>query len=390
MSNYFERAKTIQHETIANRRQIHANPEIGMELPKTAEFVVEKLTEMGIKVEKCGTSGVTGLIGGQNGGKVVLLRADMDALPMAENSGLPFSSTGNMAHTCGHDTHTAMLLSAAKLLKEDEANLKGTVKLMFQPGEEVLAGAFNMVENGLLENPKVDYAVGLHVSAKCKTGKIQWNSGPLSASSDGLSFNITGKGGHGASPQNSIDPINAGVHLYLAMQELISREVDPKEMVVITFGKFISGDALNIIPEKALLSGTMRTFNKEVRNYLIDRIKEICESVGKTYRVNIEFESAMATLPMMVNKGVTEIVSKALEAAFDGEFLDPAMPAMTGSEDFSEVLDRVPGMFFFLGSGGPEEGYNFGAHHPQVMYNEDCFPYGIAAYCIAANALMNN
>ena len=388
MSNYFERAKNIQAETIANRRHIHANPEIGLDMPKTVEFVMQKLSEMGIEAQKCGEAGVTGLIGGQNSGKVVLLRADMDALPMAEESGLPFASTLNMAHTCGHDTHTAMLLSAAKLLKEDEANLKGSVKLMFQPGEEILAGAIDMVTHGLLENPKVDYAVGCHVSAKGQTGMLNWNSGPLSASSDGLNFTITGKGGHGASPQNSIDPINAGVHLYLAMQELISREVDPKEMLVITFGKFVSGDALNIIPEKAYLSGTMRSYNKETRNRLLERIKEICESMGKTYRVQIEFNHGPATLPMIVDKSVTDIVEKALNKVFDPALLNPAMPAMTGSEDFSEVLDRVPGMFFFLGAGSPEEGYHYGAHHPKVTYNEEAFAYGVAAYCTAANALM--
>jgi len=388
MSNYLERAKNIQAETVANRRHIHSNPEVAMDLPKTVEFVMEKLAAMGIESAKCGESGVSAVIGGKNGGNVVLLRADMDALPMSEDSDLPFASSCNMAHTCGHDTHTAMLLSAAKLLKEDEDNLKGAVKLMFQPGEEVLAGARDMVENGLLENPKVDYAVGSHIGTKSKTGTLSWNSGPLSASSDGLNFTVTGKGGHGASPQNSIDPINAGVHLYLAMQELISREVDPKEMVVITFGKFISGDALNIIPEKALLSGTMRTYNKEVRNGLLERIKEICESVGKTYRVSIEFNHGPATLPMIADKNVTDIVEKALREALAPEFLDPDMPAMTGSEDFSEVLDRVPGMFFFLGAGTPEEGYHYGAHHPKVTYNEDAFPYGVAAYCIAANALM--
>ena len=389
MSNYFERAKNIQAETVANRRHIHSNPEVGLDMPKTVEFVMQKLTEMGIEAHKCGEAGVTAVVGGKNGGKVVLLRADMDALPMAEDSGLQFAATGNMAHTCGHDTHTAMLLSAAKLLKEDEANLKGAVKFMFQPAEEILSGARNMVENGLLENPKVDYAVGCHVSAKGKTGMLNWNSGPLSASSDGLNFTITGKGGHGASPQNSIDPINAGVHLYLAMQELISREVDPKEMAVITFGRFVSGDALNIIPEKAYLNGTMRTFNKEIRNGLLERIKEICESVGKTYRVQIEFKHDPTTLPMVADKKVTDIVEKALNESFNKELLNPEMPAMTGSEDFSEVLERVPGMFFFLGAGSPEEGYHFGAHHPKVTYNEDAFPYGVAAYCVAANALMN-
>ena len=226
--NDLERAKAILPEMTANRRFLHQNPELGMNLKVTTEFVMEKLREMGIEPKLCGGCGVTALIGKKEDGPVFLLRADMDALPMKEESGLPFAAKGDTAHCCGHDMHTAMLLGAAKILKEQEEELPGRVKLMFQPGEETLEGAKAMIADGILENPHVDAAMGVHMAPLAPAGFVGYNAGVVCNSSDLLEISIEGKGGHGASPHHSVDPINVGLHIHLALQELIAREVDPR------------------------------------------------------------------------------------------------------------------------------------------------------------------
>lgn len=235
--SYLQRAQELYDQMVSDRRYLHQHPEVGMELPETTEYVIKRLSEMGCQPQQLG-GGVTATVTGNPQGKVFLLRADMDALPMEEKSGLPFASQRSRAHTCGHDMHTAMLLGAAQMLKEREKELNGTVKFMFQPGEEVLAGAKSMVEAGILENPHVDAAMGAHMIPMIPVGLGGYGTGVVSASSDHLVIQIEGKGGHGAHPHTAVDPINIGVHIHLALQELISREVDPAETVVLTFGKF--------------------------------------------------------------------------------------------------------------------------------------------------------
>ena len=230
--SYYDRALEMKDELIANRRYLHENAEVGLTLPKTRAYVEEKLREYGIEPQRCG-EGVTGLIG--KGGKVLLLRADMDALAMPEESGLPFASKDpNAAHCCGHDMHATMLLGAAKLLKEHENELKGTVKLMFQPSEETLTGSRNMLEHGILENPKVDAALAYHVGpGQLPIGMFMYNANStMMFSNNDLHIRVRGKGGHGAMPQNCVDPISVGAHIVVALQEIISREMDPKASCV--------------------------------------------------------------------------------------------------------------------------------------------------------------
>ena len=234
--NYYERANNLQNETIENRRYIHTNAEIGLEMPKAKKYVMEKLREYGIDAKECG-HGVSATIG--NGGKTILLRADMDALPMPEESGLPFACpTKTEAHTCGHDLHTAMLLTAAKMLKENESELKGTVKLMFQPAEETFEGGKDMINAGILENPKVDVALSYHVGPGGPPGGYFYNNeAAMMASCDGFRITIKGKGAHGGYPNLSIDPLNIANHIYSGLQHLIARENDPAEPSVLTVGK---------------------------------------------------------------------------------------------------------------------------------------------------------
>ncbi|HEY4543173.1 MAG TPA: M20 family metallopeptidase [Tissierellaceae bacterium] len=389
MSKYLERSKDIQEEIIEIRRHLHENPEVGMNLPNTKKYVLEELKKMGINGEVIGTSGITATIGNPDKGPVILLRGDMDALPMKENSGLEFASKNENAHTCGHDMHTAMLLGAAKLLKEDEDKLNGAVKLMFQPGEEILEGAIAMINDGILENPKVDAAIAIHMIPMAPTGTIIYNTGTISASSDIFNIKITGKGGHGAYPNETIDPINVGVHLHLALQSLIAREVDPSERVVLTIGMFNSGDAENIIPQEAILGGTLRTFSQETREYMVDRIKSSSKAVAETFNAKAEYILKGSTSSMIADEHIAKILVKAYDESLPGKVIKMD-GVMGGSEDFSEVSVRVPSMLLGLGGGSIEEGYEYAGHHPKVRYNEESIPYGITAYVTGALELMEN
>lgn len=383
--NDLERAKAIYGELVENRRYLHTHPELGMNLPDTTAFVQQKLREMGIEPKICGRSGITALIGGKKPGPVFLLRADMDALPMKEESGLPFASCKDMAHTCGHDMHTAMLLGAAKLLKEEEGRLPGTVKLMFQPAEETLEGAKAMLEDGILESPHVDGAMGCHMGSAFPCGFIGYRSGIVNTSSDGFTIEIIGRGGHGASPQNCIDPIHAGVQIYLAFQELVAREKAPDDHVALTVGRFNAGCANNVIPEKAILGATLRTVKEETRQYMLGRIQEIVESVAKTYRCQAEIKSDGSTCALKIDEESADCIGAAFTELF-GKGAARVDGKIDGSEDFGEVAARVPSMFFMLGGANPEEKEHFGGHHPKVRYDERSLPYGTAGYVCGAKA----
>jgi len=310
--DYLKRARELSEQLIKDRRHIHSHAETGMNLPYTTEYVFNRLSEMGYSPTKPKKGGIVALVGSPKG-KTILLRADMDALPMTEENDLDFKSINtNSAHTCGHDMHSAMLLTAAKMLKENEKNLAGTVKLMFQPGEEVFAGARAMIEDGLLENPKVDAALAYHVGAGNMPIGIHLynNKEALLYSNTGFKIKITGKGGHGAYPHFSVDPINIAVHTYLALQELIAREADPAAKCVLTIGKFNSGQANNAIPETAELEGTLRTVSTELKNQLTTRLKELSADIAKAYRGRAEVEITSDVPPLLCNTTFTDEILK--------------------------------------------------------------------------------
>ena len=253
MNRFLKQAIDDKEEMIGNRRFLHRNPEIGDNLPITAKFVSEKLTEYGIPNKEICKCGIVGIIGGKKPGKTVMLRTDMDALPIKENSGLPFSADNGYGHCCGHDLHTTMLLEAAKILKSCEDELCGTVKLMFQPGEEVFIGSRAMIDAGVLHDPEVDIAVDMHMNARNPVGTVAVCHGYTCASCDGMKLTVKGKGCHGAWPHTGIDPINVAAHTYLALQELIAREAPADKTVTLTFGQFAGGNAANIIPEEVVV-----------------------------------------------------------------------------------------------------------------------------------------
>ena len=377
--NYYERAKELHEDLIRIRRHIHQNAECGMDMPMTAAFVKEELKKIGCEpVEICPHT-ITATIG--KGEKTILLRADMDALPMMEESGLDFAATNGNAHACGHDMHATGLLGAARMLKENEANLPGKVKLFFQPGEEVFKGAEAAVAAGIMEG--VDAALGVHVSSTGPVGVFCYNdSKPMMASCDGFRITITGKSTHGSMPHTGIDPINIGVHIYLALQELIAREVDPAENCVLTLGKFQGGTANNIIPDTAVLEGTLRTLNPEVRKYLVGRISEVAKAVAATYRGTVEIEALSSVPPLVLN---TELTKQSVEwiKQLPLPMVYPSNGVVaSASEDFAIIAEKVPSAYFFL-CAQAKEGPAYNAHNAKVVFNEDVLPFAssILAHC---------
>ena len=380
--NVYEEARKLSQETVAHRRWIHANAEAGLDLPNTRAYVKQALKDLGLEPEDCGF-GVTATLG--TGGRCILLRADMDALPMAEESGETFASHTGAAHTCGHDLHAAMLLTAAKLLKAREKELKGTVKFMFQPAEETFEGAKNMIDHGILENPKVDAALAFHVtSGRMGPGLYMYNNtGTMMASVDGFRIDVKGKGAHGAYPQNSVDPINIAVHIYLALEALIAREAEPDKMCVLTVGKFQAGTAANIIPETAALEGTIRTNDPKNREKLVRRMKETAALTARVYGGEAEVTMTSGVAPLICDKALATRAAAWMAELFPDAMAYPGITA-SASEDFATVAEAVPACFMHLSAGFPDERGDWPAHNPKVLFNEDVLPMGAAAYAHCA------
>lgn len=388
--NYYERALALKDETIAHRRYFHTNAEVGLNMPKGQAYVLAELRKLGIDAAPCG-HGVTATVG--KPGKCILLRADMDALPMAEESGLDFACpTGTEAHCCGHDFHVAMLLTAAKMLKENEDALEGTVKFMFQPAEETFEGAKDMIANGILENPVPDAALAYHVtSGKMPVGIYMYNAAStMMFSVDGFKITIKGRGAHGAYPHASIDPINIACHVYLALEALIAREVDPAKANVMTVGKFVAGSASNIIPESAELQGTIRSNDKASRELLVRRMKEVAEKTAAVYGGSAEIEMLSDVPPLICDPKLTnEIVGYMGAMGIPGAMPYPGISA-SASEDFASIADKIPGTFMYLSAGYLDDRGLAPAHNPKVQFNEDVCPIGASCYAYCATEWLKN
>lgn len=378
--NFYERALELREETVAHRRWLHKNAEVGLHMPKGQAYVMEQLRECGLDAHPCG-HGVTAELG-REGGRTILLRADMDALPMPEESGESFSCpTGTEAHACGHDFHAAMLLTAAKMLKEKEDMLPGRVRLMFQTAEETFEGAKDMMANGILDG--VDVALAYHVgSGRMPVGLFMYNSGgTMMYSVDGFRITVHGRGAHGAYPHSSIDPINIGVHIYLALESLIAREADPGKACVLTIGSFNAGSAPNIIPDTAVLQGTLRTNDSESRGKLVRRLNEAAQRTAEVFGGSAEVEKLSEVPPLVCDPAMTEeVVGYMKELPIPGLTPVPDTSA-SASEDFATIAEKVPSVFMYLSAGYLDERGDAPAHNPKVQFNEDVCPIGSA--CLA-------
>lgn len=389
-------AQSISQEIIDDRRWLHRHAEVGLELPDTISYVKSRLIELGYEPQICG-KGVVALLKGKNKGKVFLLRADMDALPIKEEADVTYMCKNGNMHACGHDTHTAMLLGAAKLLKEHEDEICGSVKLMFQPAEETFAGAANMIENGVLENPKVDAAMMIHSSTGMPFPEgtiIQALPGVNMASQDAFQIDIRGIGCHGAMPDSGVDPINVACHIHGMLQTLNSREISPNESVVITICMIQSGDAHNILPNSAMMKGSVRTFDSDVRDFVKRRMAEIVSQTAKTLRAEakIDFYSSCpctSSDPVLYE----DLKSYAQRLLPKDAYMDmstfPNGGRQSGSEDFGFISQHVPTALFMLSAGNQKNGYVHPMHNPGARFDDSVLYRGSALYADMAISWLN-
>lgn len=400
MKKLVDEAKNLQEELVGFRRVLHQNPEIGMDLPVTTAFVKGELEKMGYEPQEICQSGILATVGGKKPGKVILLRGDMDGLPVTEENEEDYKSNNGNMHACGHDFHTTMLLGAAKLLKQREDEIEGTVKLMFQPGEETLQGAKAMVEAGILENPKVDAAAMIHVFTgfPAPPGMIILpDAGPSSAASDWFEIEIQGKGGHGAMPNTTVDPLNVLSHVHIALQSINSREVTPTDSAVVTVGMMNGGATANVIPDTARMQGTIRTFSKENREFIPERIQAIAEGTARTFRAEAKVNIIKGCPSLVNDQSVIDSAKEALIESFGKHTIinmADVMPGggkMMGSEDFSFVSNEVPSLMMAMTVGHPKDGYTYPMHHPKAKFDEAPLYKGAAAYAnIAMHWLKQN
>jgi len=367
-----KKAKAINEKLIKIRRDIHAHPEIGLEEVRTSQLIADKLESLGIQVKRgVGKTGVVGLLKGKYQGKTILLRADMDCLALEEKNQLSYKSQNKgFMHACGHDVHVAWLIGAAEILSELKEELHGNIKFVFQPAEEISCGANLMIEDGVLENPKVDAAIGAHVWPYIESGRIGVKAGAIMAATDHFELTIYGKGGHGAHPHKCIDPILTATEIYMAFQTIISRRLNPLQPAVITVGRFISGTAYNIIPDTAILEGTIRTISKETRNFIAVEMEKIIKGITMANGTEYKFDYQQYHPPVVNEKNMTNLLETATVDMFgEGALLRVQEPAMTG-EDFSYFEEKVPGVFFWVGIANESCGSNVPLHASNFMVDE--------------------
>jgi len=371
------RVAAMQDELTELRRDFHAHPEVLYDVHRTAGIVAEKLKAWGCDevVTGIGRTGVVGVIRGRsnNSGKVIGLRADMDALPIQEETGLPYASTipGRM-HACGHDGHTTMLLGAARYLAETR-NFDGTVVLIFQPAEEGGAGAKAMIDDGLMDRWGIQEVYGLHNQPGLPVGSFALRPGPLMAASDRIYITIHGKGGHAAKPHCCIDPLLAGAHVVTALQSIVSRNVDPLESGVVSICMFHAGDTQNVIPATAKLTGTARSLQPHIRDLLEKRIIEVTKATAAMFGAEADVVYKRDYPVTRNHERETQFAASVAAAVVGPDKVNTSAPPVMGGEDFSFMLEVRPGAFIFMGNGD-----SAGLHHPAYNFNDDAIPYGVS------------
>lgn len=395
MNQLLQRAKELNPEIVSHRRRFHQNPELGLHLPKTSAYICEQLEKMGYQPQRIGDSSILAAVG--NGDKTFLLRADMDALPIHEETGLPFSScVEGCMHACGHDCHAAMLLGAAKLLKEQESCLQGKVWLFFQAGEEILDGAKEALDDGLLEKTHADAAMMIHIlsGSPIPAGSICFPAqNGCYASADWYRIDVSGKGGHGAMPQNTISSVNTICAVNAGIQEIMSVGIEPAANAVMTVGELHAGFAGsgNIIPDSAYLAGTIRTFDEGVREKIKASLIQMADNTAAAHGANAKVTFSHSA-PIAWNDPQTrafafrsvqnllgERATLDLEQVLGGKFA-----LISASEDFAYISQKIPSAILLLAAGTPAEGYTAPGHNPKTNFNEDVLYIGSACYAAVA------
>ena len=392
MNEIMKQAEAIKEELITFRRTIHSNPEVGDTLPKTKSYVMDKLKEFGYNPEEICESGIVATIEGREPGKTFLLRADMDALPIEEETDFEFKSNNGCMHACGHDMHTAMLLGAAKLLKQNQDKIKGTVKLVFQPDEEGFTGAKKMIEAGVLKNPDVDAAMAMHVHSGTPSNLVLCGLGTSIAGCNRFRIVVRGEGCHGAMPETGVDPINIAAHIYISLQEIIAREISATQPAVLTIGKFSGGEVPNVIPGEVIMEGTIRSLNKEAGEFIFNRMNDIVVSTAKMFRGEAELIELSSVPPLANDNDLAKEVTSYLKDLLGERAVVLFEASGMGSEDFASYSYQVPSVYLMLGAGSKQENplYGEAMHNEKVVFNEDILVTGAAMHAYSAIMWLKN
>jgi amidohydrolase len=396
MSNFLAEAQSLFSYTQSMRRDFHMHPELGFREIRTGGIVAKELEALGLEVTKgIGKTGVVGLLEGAKPGPTLLLRFDMDALPILEDTSAEYVSQNNgIMHACGHDGHTAIGLTVAKMLHTRREELAGSVKFCFQPSEEgnngeEIGGAEMMMRDGVLDHPKVDMTLSLHLWNEKPLGWVHVAKGPVMAGAEEFKIKLIGKGGHGAIPNATIDPVLAAAQVVSAAQSIVSRNVGPLETAVVSFTMLHSGTAFNIIPQEATLEGTIRTFDAGVRLKVLERFEQIVCGVASAMGCQVEMNVKRLT-PALVNADqVTASVQETARRVLSDANHDNTPYLTMGAEDMAFMQEKVPGCYFFVGSANRERGLNYGHHHPKFDFDEEALVRGAALMAAAAAEILS-
>lgn len=372
MSNIRKMAEQYFEDAVELRRRIHQQPELSMEEKETSALVREKLREYGISIAELPLeTGVIGVLAGERPGRTILLRADMDALPVEERSGLPFASEKKgVCHSCGHDIHTAALLLAARILGGIKKDLAGIVLFLFQPAEEKLNGSQLVIDSGLFEKYQPDFAVGLHCWPDLPAGTVGVRSGSFMASSDSVSLTVKGRGGHGAHPHKSVDPITAAAYILAELQTVVSRSVAPLEAAVLTMGRIEGGTAANVIPDTVTMEGTVRTVSRETRALMEEKIRQIACHGAEALGASCEVEYKRGVPAVICDPAVVERIRKAAAEELGSENVVTLETPSMGSEDFARYLELVPGAMFRIGTASEDPATRLPLHNGGIRFDE--------------------
>lgn len=385
-----EKVREIEQEIIEIRRDFHKYPELSNQEFRTMDKICEYLDDWDIEYQKgVAETGVVAIIRGRKQGKTVALRGDIDALPMEEANEVTYKSVHQgVMHACGHDVHTAILLGVGKIFKQMEESLEGNIKLFFQPAEETTGGAERMIKEGCLENPKVDYVLGLHVSPFLEVGKVEIKQGKLYAASDMLTIKIKGRSSHGASPNQGVDPVVIAANVVLSLQTIISRNLSPFQPAVLTLGVISGGTKENIIPNEVEMRGILRTLDQETRRYTKERMKDIIENIPKGLGGKGELIIRESYAPLINDKEVTQKIGAVMKNILGKENVIEKENPNLGAEDFSYFAQAVPSCFYELGCKNDGEGVICDLHSNTFQVNEECIAVGICLQVENALALL--
>jgi len=392
MTDFYAEAQKLFAFSQSIRRDLHMHPELGFQEVRTSGIIAKELREISLEVTTgIAKTGVIAMIEGAKPGPVIMLRFDIDALPISEQTGAEYASQNpGLMHACGHDGHVAIGLTVARLLNDHRDELNGTIKLLFQPAEEGMGGAETVIKEGALENPAPIRCLGLHIWNEKPLGWLGIAGGPVMASAAAFEITLTGKGGHGAMPHLAIDPVVASAQIISAAQTISSRNTDPQKACVVSFCSVHAGDAFNVIPQTVEIKGTIRTFEPEVEKMAYQRLDEIVRGVGTALGCQVEIKISNLTPAVINDPQVAAAVKRAAQTLLPEDKLDETGRFTMGAEDFAFYLQKVPGAFFFVGSTNAEKGLVYGHHHPKFDFDEGVLPRAAALMAAAAIELLKS